>query len=183
MEQGTALDVNDEQLLIFETEIGWTGILARGLSVARLTFGHKTAVDVVGALDTNARIAECASRWLKALQTMVEVYAKGRRVPFGDIAIDLGDLTPFRKEVLQACRTIPYGETRTYKELAEQVGRPNSVRSIGTCMAANPIPIIVPCHRVLASDGSLGGYSAPGGTEMKSLLLQMERETVAAVAK
>jgi methylated-DNA-[protein]-cysteine S-methyltransferase len=114
---------------------------------------------------------------------MVEVYAKGRRVPFQDISVDWSDLTEFRQEVLQACRSIPYGQTRTYKELAEQVGRPNSVRSIGTCMAANPIPIIVPCHRVVASDGSLGGYSAPGGTEMKSLLLQMERETVAAAAK
>ncbi len=175
--------MNDEQLLIFETEVGWTGIIAKGLSVKRLTFGHKTAVEVVEALDTNARIAECASRWLKALQTMVEVYAKGRRVPFQDISVDWSDLTEFRQEVLQACRSIPYGQTRTYKELAEQVGRPNSVRSIGTCMAANPIPIIVPCHRVVASDGSLGGYSAPGGTEMKSLLLQMERETVAAAAK
>ena len=174
--------MNDEQLLIFETEIGWTGIMAKGLSVTRLTFGHKTAVEVVEAFDTTARIAECASRWLKALQTMVEVYAKGRRVSFHDISVDWGDLTEFRQEVLQACREIPYGETRTYKEIAEQVGRPNSARSIGTCMAANPIPIIIPCHRVIATDGSLGGYSAPGGTEMKSLLLQMEKETAEAAA-
>jgi methylated-DNA-[protein]-cysteine S-methyltransferase len=80
--------------------------------------------------------------------------------------------TDFEKEVWNALRGIPYGETRTYKWLAGKIGKPNASRAVGQALSRNPIPIIIPCHRIIESDGSLGGYS--GGIDIKRRLLDME---------
>ena len=80
--------------------------------------------------------------------------------------------TGFEKEVWMGLRSIPFGETRTYKWLAERVGRPKAARAVGQALAKNPIPIVLPCHRVIESCGSLGGYSS--GVDIKRRLLQME---------
>ncbi|MBU0617216.1 MAG: MGMT family protein, partial [Planctomycetes bacterium] len=72
------------------------------------------------------------------------------------------------------CRRVCYGQTRSYKQLAEQLGRPGAARAVGTAMSRNPCPIVVPCHRVVRSDGSLGGFSGPDGVNTKHRLLQME---------
>lgn len=80
--------------------------------------------------------------------------------------------TAFEKTVWEALREIPYGETRTYKWLAEKIGRPNAARAVGRALSRNPIPIIIPCHRIIESDGSLGGYS--GGIDIKRRLLDLE---------
>ena len=81
--------------------------------------------------------------------------------------------TPFQQRVWAALREIPYGETRSYKQLAEAIGQPNACRAAGMANHANPILIAVPCHRVICADGSLGGYA--GGTEMKKALLRLEQ--------
>ena len=75
---------------------------------------------------------------------------------------------------MHQCRRIPYGRTMSYAELAAKAGSPNAARAVGNCMAGNRIPLIVPCHRVVCSDGRLGSYSAPGGTRMKRRLLDLE---------
>jgi methylated-DNA-[protein]-cysteine S-methyltransferase len=80
--------------------------------------------------------------------------------------------TEFEKAVWQALREIPYGETRTYKWLAEEIGKPNASRAVGQALSHNPIPVIIPCHRIIESDGSLGGYS--GGVDIKRRLLDIE---------
>jgi len=80
--------------------------------------------------------------------------------------------TEFEKTVWHALREIPYGETRTYKWLAEKIGKPNASRAVGQALSRNPLPIIVPCHRIIESDGSLGGYS--GGIDIKRRLLDIE---------
>jgi methylated-DNA-[protein]-cysteine S-methyltransferase len=100
-------------------------------------------------------------------------YFAGERVEF---AADLhwDGVSPFVKAVWQACRAIPYGQTVSYGELAARVGHPGAARAVGMAMGRNPCPIVVPCHRVLARDGSLGGYSGPGGVEFKRTLLEME---------
>jgi methylated-DNA-[protein]-cysteine S-methyltransferase len=77
--------------------------------------------------------------------------------------------------VLEACRGIPYGRTTTYAELAAKAGNPRAARAAGSAMSHNPIPIIIPCHRVLHTGGGLGGFSAPGGLSLKERLLAMER--------
>ena len=80
--------------------------------------------------------------------------------------------TPFQKEVWEAVKTIPYGQTRTYKWVAEKIGNPKAFRAVGQALHINPLAPIIPCHRVIASDNTLGGYG--GGPEMKRWLLRLE---------
>lgn len=82
--------------------------------------------------------------------------------------------TQFQKDVWKAIDDIPRGETRTYKELASSIGRPNAYRAVANACGKNPNPIKTPCHRVISSDGSIGGYSAKGGVEKKKALLKKE---------
>ena len=86
--------------------------------------------------------------------------------------LDLRGVTAFREAVLRELMQVPYGETTTYRELARAVGIPNAVRAVGGACANNPLPLFIPCHRVLRSDGALGGYR--GGTEAKRFLLALE---------
>jgi len=90
-------------------------------------------------------------------------------------ALDLAQGTPFQQAVWRALLDIPCGETRTYKQIAELIGRPRAARAVGQAVGANPLPVVVPCHRVVASDG-LGGFG--GGLAMKKRLLKLERAPV-----
>jgi len=105
-------------------------------------------------------------------------YFTGRRFDLSDIPIDLGKCTGFTQAILEKCRAIPYGDTVTYRQLAIEVGRPKAARAVAQALARNPIPIIVPCHRVIGSDGSLRGFSAPGGIKTKKRLITMEKERI-----
>ncbi len=106
-------------------------------------------------------------------------YFWGRRIAF-DAAIDLSDLPPFRAEVLEACRAIPHGATASYGDLARAVGRPGAARAVGSAMGSNPLPLIIPCHRVIRSDGSFGGFSSPRGIQQKKQMLALEAAASAA---
>ncbi|HNT96687.1 MAG TPA: MGMT family protein [Elusimicrobiales bacterium] len=83
--------------------------------------------------------------------------------------------TPFQRAVWKACMSIPPGETRSYKWIAERIGRPGAVRAVGNALGKNPFAPVVPCHRVIRSDGSPGGFSGPGGARAKAALLKKER--------
>ena len=89
------------------------------------------------------------------------------------LTFDLRGATPFQQSVWEACLGVPAGETRTYAEIATVIHRPNAVRAVGTALGSNPIPVLVPCHRVLRTDGSLGGYA--WGVERKQALLAREK--------
>ncbi|HWH18352.1 MAG TPA: methylated-DNA--[protein]-cysteine S-methyltransferase [Allosphingosinicella sp.] len=93
---------------------------------------------------------------------------------FSSIAIDLEGVAAFERRVLAAALRIPAGETRTYGDIAEALGAPGAARAVGAALGRNPIPIIIPCHRVLAADGRSGGFSAPGGASTKLRLLEIE---------
>ena len=82
--------------------------------------------------------------------------------------------TKFQELVWRAIDTIPYGETRSYKDIAISIGKPNASRAVANACGKNPIPISMPCHRVICFNGSIGGYSAPGGVEKKTRLLKVE---------
>jgi methylated-DNA-[protein]-cysteine S-methyltransferase len=110
---------------------------------------------------------------LKPLQEQIIAYFEGRPAKF-DAPLVLDDLSPFTKKVLAACRKIPYGKTVSYSKLARTTGRPGASRAVGNALAKNPIPLIIPCHRVIRSDGSLGNFSAPGGTDTKKKLIALE---------
>ncbi|MEW6052370.1 MAG: methylated-DNA--[protein]-cysteine S-methyltransferase [Nitrospirota bacterium] len=104
------------------------------------------------------------------IRELREYFAHGRQNFTQKISLTKG--SDFDRNVWLALREIPYGETRTYKWLAEQIGKPNAFRAVGQSLGRNPLPIILPCHRVIESDGSLGGYSA--GTDIKRRLLDIE---------
>lgn len=119
-----------------------------------------------------------AQRWMTLVSRELQEYFEGRR-SFFDVPCDLSHLTPFELKVLEATSRIPYGEVRTYRWVAEQVGKPTAARAVGNALHRNPIPFIIPCHRVIRSDGSLGGYGF--GIERKRRLLKLERQTAAFV--
>ena len=105
----------------------------------------------------------------------VQQYLQGQRDGF-DLPLDMRLLRPFQRQVLEATLMIPRGQVTTYHALAVQVGRPRSSRAVGRAQARNPIPLVIPCHRVIGSDGGLHGYG--GGLEMKAALLQLEGVTL-----
>ena len=107
-------------------------------------------------------------------------YAAGGLVDFADVKLDLAHLTDFQRKVVKHCRAIRYGQTRSYQDLGAKSGSPRAARAVGSTMAGNRFPILVPCHRVINSDGSVGAYSAPDGVRAKVRLLELEQATLAA---
>jgi len=110
---------------------------------------------------------------LRAREEIAE-YLRGQRA-FFSVPVDLSEVPAFQRRVLEAAREIPFGEARPYAWVAERIGHPNAVRAVGTALGKNPVPIIVPCHRVLRSDGGLGGYLF--GEGLKRRLAELERST------
>jgi methylated-DNA-[protein]-cysteine S-methyltransferase len=157
--------------IIFETGMGWVGILASARGLLATTLPQPTAPAARELL--GARINE-ATRSPDAFHDLVErlkEYYRGRKVAFPD-KLDLTGATSFQRAVWTATQRIPYGETRSYRWVAERIGKPQAARAVGQALGRNPLAIIVPCHRVLASDGRLGGFG--GGLKMKRQLLRLE---------
>ena len=111
----------------------------------------------------------------EALHQITE-YLGGNRRQF-TMPLDLPGMTPFQLQVLSLTLQIPYGQTSTYKAIAIQMGKVHAARAVGRVEATNPIPLVIPCHRVLGSDGSLHGYGGPGGIKMKAWLLKLEQSS------
>ncbi len=108
------------------------------------------------------------------LARRVRAHLAGKPDGFLDVPLDLERLPPFARKVSRALCRVPPGSTVSYAELAKRAGSPGAARAVGTVMARNPLPLLVPCHRVLAAGGALGGFSAPGGTDLKVRLLHRE---------
>lgn len=105
-------------------------------------------------------------------------YLEGKRHAF-TIPVDWTLFRPFQREALQAIYRIPYSETRTYHDIAIQLGRPNASRAVGRANATNPMPLVIPCHRVIGTDGKLHGYGGGAGLPTKEWLLKMEGAVIA----
>jgi methylated-DNA-[protein]-cysteine S-methyltransferase len=112
----------------------------------------------------------------EALRQLSE-YLGGSRRQF-TLPLDLLGMSPFQLQVLNLTSQIPYGQTSTYKEIAVQLGKVHAARAVGRVEATNPIPLVIPCHRVLGTDGSLHGYGGPGGVKLKVWLLKLEQSSV-----
>lgn len=114
--------------------------------------------------------------YFRSLQEQVTAYFEGVRVDFDlRIPIILEGLSPFARLVLAVCRQIGFAQVATYSELARKSGQPAAARAVGNVLARNPLPLIIPCHRVIRSDGKMGGFSGPGGKRTKARLLEHER--------
>lgn len=156
----------------FESPIGEMRVAGSELGLAYLELPQASGRGLSGWLRRfapGARIEEAYAPFRSSIAQLLE-YLDGKRQAF-DIPLDLRG-TPFQGQVYQAVAGIPYGHTRSYAEIAQQVGRPRAVRAVGSANGANPLPLVVPCHRVIASDGKLGGYG--GGLPLKARLLAME---------
>jgi methylated-DNA-[protein]-cysteine S-methyltransferase len=139
-------------------------------TVGALTLeGDDRALTRVGFDAPSVPQGDAAALATAAIQ--LEQYFAGERTEF-DLDVEL-EGTPFERRVWDEVRAIPYGETATYAEIAERIGRPGACRAVGRANGRNPVALIVPCHRVIGSDGSLTGYA--GGLEMKRALLDLER--------
>ncbi len=112
-------------------------------------------------------------RLLKITAAQLAEYFRARKVRFS-APLDLTLLTPFARRVLTALAHLPHGQTTTYSQLAARAGSAKAARAVGTVLARNPLPIIIPCHRVLTAAGTLGGFSAPAGPALKQRLLSLE---------
>jgi methylated-DNA-[protein]-cysteine S-methyltransferase len=145
----------------------------RGLACLGYVDKHGSAEHFVEELSValSPRILEAPAR-LDVVRRELDEYFEGKRHGF-DLAIDLSLIkTPFAKRLLQATARIPFGETRTYRDMATAAGNPLAVRAAGNALGHNPIPIVVPCHRVLRTGGAIGGYT--GGLDRKIKLLATE---------
>ena len=108
------------------------------------------------------------------LAERIQSYAAGTDEDFSDVPLDLSHLTEFQRRVVKECRRIRVGQTLSYADLAAKAGSPGAARAVGNTMARNRFPIVVPCHRVIGSAGSLGGFSAPSGISLKRRMLDLE---------
>ena len=156
---------------IFNTDIGWIGILSSAKGLLGTTMPQRSAQEACQLLGNNVNHATWSPHLFDDLMERLRTYFSGHKVAFPD-KLDLFRATHFQREVWEITRLIPYGETRSYAWVAEQIKRPRAMRAVGQALSKNPLPIIVPCHRVVASDGKLGGFS--GGVEMKKCLLSLE---------
>ena len=173
------------QTITFQTDLGAMAVAYHGKKVFSLAFGH--ASEKAALIAVQDRCTECPSTddnldeqelELDEMIDRLQAFAAGEVTDFSDIQIDDSYGTIFQRRVLQACRAIPWGETRTYGQLAESAGRPGAARAVGSVMAGNRVPLLVPCHRVVPATGGLGGFSAPQGVTMKRRLLKLEKAQV-----
>lgn len=158
---------------LFETAIGTCGLAWKGAAVTRLQL-PETDPDA-----TARRVARSAEPGepppaIAAVISDLQRYFSGDRVDLTDIALDLSGVAAFHLQVYQAARTIGWGRTETYGGLARRLGAPDAARAVGQALGRNPVPIIVPCHRVVAAGRTIGGFSAAGGAVTKARLLALE---------
>ena len=171
------------QLSVFLTDTGWCGLWGQDKIVFGLTIGHVSGEQVrraVSRKQTNSVLTTDwpEEDWYPGLRRRLETYFQGMNVDFEDSQLQKDPMTTFQRGIIAATRRIPFGRTQTYGQLAAQVGSPGAARAVGNVMKSNRFPIIVPCHRVVAAGGKLGGYSAPQGLDLKKRLLLMESAAI-----
>jgi methylated-DNA-[protein]-cysteine S-methyltransferase len=164
--------------IVFPTALDWMALAVEGRFVSRLSFGHPTPqqalTDVGTALAESADLEDDDFGDWASLVLRLQQYAEGAVDDFLDVELPPTEQTSFQRRVVELCRQIPFGSSLTYGELAEQAGHPRAARAVGNCMRTNTVPLIVPCHRVVGSGGSMRGYSAGEGIRMKLRLLELE---------
>jgi len=161
---------------IFLTAWGWAGFVADHKGLRIFVLPEERKEDVLFKIRKELKcnnLFEDNRGWGSLIKKVKEYYT-GKKVDFKDYQLNLDDYTNFQQEILQIVRKIPYGEIRSYKEAAEAAGYPRAYRAVGNTMRNNPLPLVVPCHRVIKSDGSLGGFSGKEGIALKRKMIDLE---------
>ena len=176
----SAMKLDTEKICrsLFETVLGAGGVVAgdAGLLEVFPPFGGENAAAMAARIADRYPDAVEESDLTRRAASLLTRYFAGEPVDF-DIPIDFRHFTPFQEAIYRMVTTIPRGEVRSYSRVAEETGRPRAARGVGRAMARNPLPIVIPCHRVVGKSGDLTGYSAAGGIDSKRWLLETERRT------
>lgn len=166
---------------LFETDLGWFATAVEDDLVLRIVIGHDSPASARRALlrqfdDGFAEVVDASgeSNAAATLRRQLQDYARGEAVEFSQVRVNLSHMTPFQSRIVRIVRRIPYGRTLSYGEVAKRAGSPRAARAVGSVMSSNRYPIVIPCHRVVAAGGGLGGFSAPGGVGYKERLLALE---------
>ena len=154
---------------VFSTPLGWMGLLGSPAGLRQAVLPQPSSQAVQHILSQTEAIPD--DSFFGDLPRRINKYLSGEPLIFNE-ALDIRSATSFQQQVWQTLCKVPYGQTRSYHWLACEVGRPNAARAVGQALAANPLPIIVPCHRVITSQGKLGGFA--GGLALKRHLLKLE---------
>jgi methylated-DNA-[protein]-cysteine S-methyltransferase len=161
---------------VFETALGFMGIAWSEAGLTRLCLAERNRDSVERRLlrlaGNGANTAPPA--WVVELIAAIRAYAAGGEVDFSAVPVDLAGVDDFRLDIYRAARKLAFGETTTYGELAKRAGRAGLPRETGAALGANPVPLVIPCHRILAAGGRIGGFSAPGGSATKEKMLALE---------
>jgi methylated-DNA-[protein]-cysteine S-methyltransferase len=163
---------------VFDTAIGTCGVAwsTSGLIAVQLPARDRAATERRLIARTRSAGAAAPPPAIAALIADIVRYLDGERVDFSAVPVDLSGLDPFRRQLYETMRALPWGTTTTYGALARTIGLTQweGARDVGEAMGRNPVPIVIPCHRVLAAGQKLGGFSAPGGAATKAKLLALE---------
>ena len=165
--------------LVFQTALGYMAFARQQDTLLAVTLGHRDeraaakAINKRLGLDLKFDLIVDPSE--DELAERFAVMAAGEEVSLDDVKVDLSGRTEFQRAVLEVCRAIPRGETRTYGQLACEAGRPGAARAVGSVMASNRTPLVIPCHRVVLASGKAGHFSAPQGERMRRRLIALEK--------
>lgn len=162
-----------QRAIIFQSPWGWMGVAesSKGIQAIVLPKRSKKAVASELMAQGNGQWQQAESPRMEALRVQLLQYLAGRVNTF-DVPLDLSLGTSFQRQVWRTLQRVPYGKLRSYQWIAARVGGPHYARAVGNAVGANPLPIVIPCHRIVAHDASLGGFS--GGLPMKRKLLTLE---------
>lgn len=161
-------------LEFFRTDLRWFGVAYDEEGhVTQLTFFNESKADAERSLRRNISSVMRLYSQGSSLRSKLECYSRGGQVSFSSVSLSSRG-TSFQQKVRKACQLIRYGETSTYGKIAAQAGSARAARAVGNCMKQNRVPIVVPCHRVVAAGGRIGGFSMAPGTDLKKQLLELE---------
>ncbi|MBM4333887.1 MAG: methylated-DNA--[protein]-cysteine S-methyltransferase [Deltaproteobacteria bacterium] len=164
--------------VIFQVKLGWMGVVGNEKGLQRIYLPGLKREELKKRITSEfPESKENAGSLTREKNQFVE-YFSGERIKF-DLTLDLSGATPFQKKVYAVMSKIPFGEVRSYRWLAQRIGNPKALRAVGSANARNQWPVVIPCHRIVGSDGRLTGFSAPGGLDLKASLLKLEGIPVA----
>lgn len=162
------------EFTIFDTALGHFALGWTERGVARLSLPGESKAAIAARFGDLGALPGQPDRRIDAVLDRIEDYAEGEPVDFADCPLDIAGVPDFHRRCYEKLMDVRWGQTVTYGDLARHLGDVNLSRAVGQAMGANPIPVIIPCHRVLASDGRPGGFSAPGGATAKVRMLALE---------
>ncbi len=168
--------MQDQTYITFKSKIGLCAISWKDCAITGFFLPEKSDEYLLKKLKSlfKSNTTSTPPLWIKDLVRKLKLHFDGRPQDFSKISTDPGEISDFSSLVYEATKLLAPGTVVSYQDICKKIKRPNASRAVGTALGKNPIPVIVPCHRVISSSGKLGGYSAAGGLKTKAMLLELE---------